>query len=72
MERIDEQTVETEFGPFRCCCYEDHVHRDVHLALVRGRLDPALPPLVRVHPIDTLADLIGVRDTAAPGRCATR
>ena len=66
VERIAEQDVETEFGPFRLIAYEDHVHRDVHLALVRGRLEG--DPLVRVHPIDTLSDLVGLRD---PGRTWT-
>jgi 3,4-dihydroxy 2-butanone 4-phosphate synthase/GTP cyclohydrolase II len=68
VERIAEQDVTTEFGPFRLLAYEDHVHRDVHLALVRGRLDAGPAPLVRVHPIDTLSDLIGLRD---PGRTWT-
>ena len=62
MERIAEQQVVTEFGEFTLLAYEDHVHRDVHLALVRGQLDASQAPLVRVHPIDTLSDLIGVRD----------
>jgi 3,4-dihydroxy 2-butanone 4-phosphate synthase/GTP cyclohydrolase II len=62
VERIAEQTVTTEFGEFRLLAYEDHVNRDVHLALVRGTLDAAHPPLVRVHPIDTLSDLVGVRE----------
>jgi 3,4-dihydroxy 2-butanone 4-phosphate synthase/GTP cyclohydrolase II len=65
VERIAEQDVDTEFGPFRLLAYEDHVHREVHLALVRGRLDSVEAPLVRVHPIDTWSDLIGLRD---PGR----
>jgi 3,4-dihydroxy 2-butanone 4-phosphate synthase / GTP cyclohydrolase II len=68
VERIAEQDVETEFGPFKLIAYEDHVHRDVHLALVRGRLADADSPLVRVHPIDTLSDLVGLRD---PGRTWT-
>ena len=62
MERIAEQQVVTEFGDFTLLAYEDHVHKDVHLALVRGKLDAAQAPLVRVHPIDTLSDLIGLRD----------
>jgi 3,4-dihydroxy 2-butanone 4-phosphate synthase/GTP cyclohydrolase II len=68
VERIAEQDVETEFGAFRLLAYEDHVHRDVHLALVRGRLDAVDSPLVRVHPIDTLSDIVGLRD---PGRTWT-
>jgi 3,4-dihydroxy 2-butanone 4-phosphate synthase / GTP cyclohydrolase II len=63
VERIAEQSVETEFGPFKLLAYEDHVHREVHLALVRGSIESTAAPLVRVHPIDTLADLIGLRDS---------
>ena len=61
VERISERMIETEHGSFRLCCYQDHVHRDVHLALVRGDLDGSAPPLVRVHLADTLRDLVGVR-----------
>ncbi len=61
VERIAEQRVATEFGEFQMYCYEDHVHREVHLALVHGDL-AADVPLVRVHLTDTLRDLIGVRD----------
>ena len=61
VERIAEQTVATEFGQFQLYCYEDHVHRDVHLALVHGDLQGGEVPLVRVHLTDTLRDLIGVQ-----------
>jgi 3,4-dihydroxy 2-butanone 4-phosphate synthase/GTP cyclohydrolase II len=59
VERIAEQTVATDFGEFRLFCYEDHVNRDVHLALVHGDLRTGTP-IVRVHLTDTLRDLIGV------------
>jgi 3,4-dihydroxy 2-butanone 4-phosphate synthase/GTP cyclohydrolase II len=61
IERIYDQPVDTEFGAFQLCCYEDHVHRNVHIALVKGDLNSELPPLVRVHIKDTLRDLVGVR-----------
>src|SRR6201996_9631875 len=61
VERIAEQTVSTEFGQFQLYCYEDHVHRNVHLALVHGDLQSGDVPLVRVHLTDTLRDLIGVQ-----------
>ncbi len=61
VERIYERDVHTEFGAFRLYCYEDHVHRNVHIALVKGALDSQLPPLVRVHLQDTLRDVVGVR-----------
>jgi 3,4-dihydroxy 2-butanone 4-phosphate synthase/GTP cyclohydrolase II len=62
VECIAQQTIETEFGAFRMCCYEDHVNRTVHLALIRGELTPDSVPLVRVHLRDTLRDVVGIRD----------
>jgi len=62
IERIDEQDVDTEFGPFHMYSYEDHVNRSVHLALVRGDLKSVAAPLVRVHLKDTLRDAVGVRN----------
>jgi 3,4-dihydroxy 2-butanone 4-phosphate synthase/GTP cyclohydrolase II len=61
VERISEQTVQTDLGEFRLYAYEDRVNQDVHLALARGRLDGPDVPLVRVHLPDTLRDLVGVR-----------
>ncbi len=61
VDRIAEQDIQTEFGPFHMICFEDHVNRTVHLALVRGKLDPNTPPLVRVHLKDTLRDSVGVQ-----------
>jgi 3,4-dihydroxy 2-butanone 4-phosphate synthase/GTP cyclohydrolase II len=60
VERVLDYEVDTDFGKFRLCCYEDHVHRNVHLALVRGTLSSNVPPLVRVHVKDTLRDVVGV------------
>ncbi len=62
VEIISESTVTTQFGEFRLVCLEDHVNRAVHLALVRGNIDPKTPTLVRVHRQDTLADVIGMQD----------
>jgi 3,4-dihydroxy 2-butanone 4-phosphate synthase/GTP cyclohydrolase II len=61
IERISEQTVQTDLGEFRLYAYEDRVNLDVHLALARGRLDGSETPLVRVHLADTLRDLLGVQ-----------
>jgi 3,4-dihydroxy 2-butanone 4-phosphate synthase/GTP cyclohydrolase II len=62
VERIYEDTVETdEHGSFKLSCYEDHVNKTVHIALVKGDLNSELPPLVRVHIKDTLRDVLGVR-----------
>src|SRR6202158_1326269 len=60
VERIYEQNGETEYGRFWLSCYEDHVNKTVHVALVKGDLNSDLPPLVRVHINDTLRDVVGV------------
>jgi 3,4-dihydroxy 2-butanone 4-phosphate synthase/GTP cyclohydrolase II len=62
VERIYEDTVDTEHGSFNLSCYEDHVNKTVHIALVKGDLNSALPPLVRVHIKDTLRDVVGVHN----------
>jgi 3,4-dihydroxy 2-butanone 4-phosphate synthase/GTP cyclohydrolase II len=61
VERIHEEDVDTEFGAFRLYCYEDHVNKNVHVALVKGDIDGTVPPLVRVHINETLRDVLGVR-----------
>jgi 3,4-dihydroxy 2-butanone 4-phosphate synthase/GTP cyclohydrolase II len=63
VEIIADQPITTPFGPFRMVCFEDHVNRAVHIALVRGTIDPKTPILVRVHRQDTLGDVIGVQDS---------
>jgi 3,4-dihydroxy 2-butanone 4-phosphate synthase/GTP cyclohydrolase II len=62
VERITEQQIDTDFGPFRMVCFEDHVNRSVHMALIRGEPDKVDAPLVRVHVKDTLRDLVGVHE----------
>jgi 3,4-dihydroxy 2-butanone 4-phosphate synthase/GTP cyclohydrolase II len=73
VERIAEQQIETDSGPFRMYAYEDHVNRTVHLALVCGNPEKVDAPLVRVHIKDTLRDLLGVHDSQGwPLRAAMR
>jgi 3,4-dihydroxy 2-butanone 4-phosphate synthase/GTP cyclohydrolase II len=60
VERIYDESVDTEYGAFRLCCYEDHVNKNVHVALVKGDLNSTLPPLVRVHIKDFMRDVVGL------------
>ena len=60
VEAISDQTVKTEFGEFRMVCFEDHVNRAVHVALVRGEIQPDEPAIVRVHVQETLGDVLRV------------
>ncbi len=62
VEAISELVVNTDYGPFRMICFEDHVNRTVHLALVRGTIAGDRPTLVRVHRQETLGDVIGIVD----------
>ncbi|HVS76561.1 MAG TPA: 3,4-dihydroxy-2-butanone-4-phosphate synthase [Steroidobacteraceae bacterium] len=61
VERVSTQPVQTELGEFTLYAYEDRVSQDVHLALTRGKLRGDEPPLVRVHVVDPLRDLLGIR-----------
>ena len=61
VERVNAQPVQTELGEFTLYAYEDRVSEEVHLALTRGKLRGEEPPLVRVHVVDPLRDLLGIR-----------
>lgn len=61
VERIAEKTVQTSHGEFGLFCYDDHVNRTVHVALVKGTIGKDTNPLVRVHIQDTLGDVLGVQ-----------
>jgi len=63
VEQISRQIVPTEFGDFELVCFEDHVSRNVHLALVKGDLTAGVPPLVRVHLQNTLGDVVGIHNS---------
>ncbi len=58
VERVAECELTTEFGDFHLYAYQDTVDGALHFALVRGRLDPECPALVRVHVQNTLADAL--------------
>ena len=60
IERISQQEIETEFGKFQLMTFEDHINRDVHFALVKGKITDESNPLIRVHVENSLRDSIGV------------
>ncbi len=64
VERIADRSITTEFGEFRLVVYEDGIDKTVHLALVRGTLQPGQPALVRVQIRNTLQDVLGMRHEA--------
>ena len=61
VECISTHDVVTDHGPFRLHTYKDHIENRVHMALVRGEIDPAQPMLVRVHVQNALSDVLGIQ-----------
>jgi 3,4-dihydroxy 2-butanone 4-phosphate synthase/GTP cyclohydrolase II len=49
VKRIAEAILPTRYGDFRMIAYSSEVDHELHVALVRGELAGAPPPLVRVH-----------------------
>src|SRR5690606_22955035 len=58
VERVDERDIQTGHGPFRLVTYRDRLSHGLHFALVRGEPDAATPALVRVQPLNLLADAL--------------
>lgn len=56
VERVSQCELPTEFGDFHLVAYQDNVDNALHFALVKGRMDPERPILVRVHLQNTLSD----------------
>jgi 3,4-dihydroxy 2-butanone 4-phosphate synthase/GTP cyclohydrolase II len=50
--------IQTAYGPLRLVTYADLIDGSLHIALVKGVIDPILPTLVRVHVLDTLRDVL--------------
>lgn len=62
VERLDETELDSEHGGvFRAIAYRNKVDESEHLALVRGRLRPDEPALVRVHSQCLTGDVFGSR-----------
>jgi len=56
VERIVESRFATDFGEFKLYAFEDSIAQELHLALVKGQIDPEKPMPVRVHVQNTLTD----------------
>ncbi len=57
VEAEAESDLDTQYGHFNVKAYREAIDGEVHLALVKGEIDPQQPVLVRVHMLDTLCDL---------------
>ena len=60
VECVSVQDVTTDHGPFRLHVYRDHIEDRLHMALLRGDVEPDKPMLVRVHVQNALSDVLGI------------
>jgi 3,4-dihydroxy 2-butanone 4-phosphate synthase/GTP cyclohydrolase II len=58
IQRVHEEDVQTEFGPFRLVAWRDAIRHGLHYALIRGAVDDGAPVLTRVHVRNTLSDVL--------------
>jgi 3,4-dihydroxy 2-butanone 4-phosphate synthase / GTP cyclohydrolase II len=63
-ERFVERVMDTPFdsvhgGPFRLMLYRNTIEGAEHIALVKGKVEPGKPTLVRMHQVDFAADILG-------------
>jgi 3,4-dihydroxy 2-butanone 4-phosphate synthase/GTP cyclohydrolase II len=74
VECVSMHEINTDYGPFRLLAYRDHIEHRLHLALLRGEIDPEKPTLVRVHVQNPLSDLLGMQrdDFGLPLKVALR
>jgi len=69
VERIVESRFPTDFGEFKLYAFEDSIAQELHLALVKGQIDPDKAIPVRVHVQNTLTDsLAGTQGRGWPLR----
>lgn len=60
VECVAQNEVTTRNGKFRLYAYKDSVKGDIHLALVKGNIDPNVPIPVRVHIQNLVYDMTGI------------
>lgn len=59
IERLVDAGLPTEFGKFKIVLYKSKVDSKEHIAIVKGKIDPANPVLVRVHSECLTGDIFG-------------
>jgi 3,4-dihydroxy 2-butanone 4-phosphate synthase / GTP cyclohydrolase II len=59
VKRIAETILPTRLGEFRMLAYSSETDGELHVALIRGELSGARPPLVRVHSQCLTGDVFG-------------
>jgi 3,4-dihydroxy 2-butanone 4-phosphate synthase/GTP cyclohydrolase II len=57
--KVEEADLPTAFGHFRIVVFEDVIHGEQHVALVKGEIKPDVPTLVRAHSQCLTGDTFG-------------
>ncbi|MFC1688967.1 3,4-dihydroxy-2-butanone-4-phosphate synthase, partial [Pseudomonadota bacterium] len=72
VEHVSSHEVTTDFGAFTLHTYRDLIEDRLHLALMRGQVDPDRAFLVRVHVQNPLSDVLSIQraDFGMPLRAA--
>jgi len=60
VERMAKTLVATSYGKFSFYAYQETTGGQIHLALVKGEINPERPILIRVHMQDTICDMFSV------------
>jgi len=58
VERVSSCNLPTKAGDFRLDAFHDAISGQVHLALIKGTIDPEQPVLVRVHMENSFCDML--------------
>jgi 3,4-dihydroxy 2-butanone 4-phosphate synthase/GTP cyclohydrolase II len=59
IERLVDTNLPSEFGKFKIVLYKSKVDSKEHIAIVKGKIDPTKPVLVRVHSECLTGDVFG-------------
>jgi len=59
VRRIEEADLPTKFGHFKIMIFEDTIHKEHHMALVKGEIKKGKPTLVRAHSQCLTGDIFG-------------
>ena len=59
VKRVGEAKMPTRYGDFQIIAYENELHDETHIALVKGDISPSEPVLVRVHSECLTGDVLG-------------
>lgn len=59
VRKIEETNLTTRYGSFRIIVFEDTIHKESHVALVKGKIEKNKPILVRAHSQCLTGDALG-------------